>query len=48
MRRVTRRVAGSSRNPATSTAVSSACGALRRSSARMRASSSFVEKGLVR
>ena len=44
----TRRVDGSSRKPAISTAASSASGALRRSTARMRANSSCVENGLVR
>ena len=47
-RRVTRRVAGSRRRPLISTAASSASGALRRSTARMRAISSWVEKGLAR
>jgi len=42
----TRRVAGSSLNSPSSTTVSSACGALRRNTARMRAISSCVEKGL--
>ncbi len=45
---MTRRVDGSSLRPAISTAESSASGALRRSTARMRASSSCVENGLVR
>ena len=45
---LTRRVAGSSRSPATSTTASSASGARRRSTARTRAISSLGEKGLVR
>ena len=44
----TRRVVGSSRSGGTSTGLSRASGALRRSTARMRASNSLAEKGLVR